>query len=340
MPGQAMSATEQLRISGVQALITPQGLRDRVPKTRAAADAVRETRNVMRRILKGLDDRLLVVVGSGPLQRPDEMHETAARIGQLKRRHGRDLLFVLNIRAFRLFQPTVAGGVAHRFGTGQGHDLSQQVCSARRRLLGLVETGVPLGVELTDAISPLYLSDLTAWGSIDAAAVESQVHRVLASCLRFPVGFTGMPESVETAIDAMVAARHTHHFLSLAGSDRLAACATGGNADTHLVLRAGAVPDQDGRRLGRAVALLEGARLRPRVLLDFSRAGGAQGSGHQPLPGGGVPGPVAGVVIKTRWRGFNDKLDAKVGSETGLSWHEAEEVFARLAETAARRRGH
>ncbi|MFV1994642.1 MAG: 3-deoxy-7-phosphoheptulonate synthase, partial [Verrucomicrobiales bacterium] len=76
--------------------------------------------------------------------------------------------------------------------------------------------GIPSATEFLDTISPQYFADLICWGAIGARTTESQVHRELASGLSVPVGFkNGTGGNVQIAIDAVVAARGTHHFLSV-----------------------------------------------------------------------------------------------------------------------------
>lgn len=51
------------------------------------------------------------------------------------------------------------------------------------------DSGIPVGCELLDTISPQFLADLVSWGAIGARTTESQLHRELASGVSFPVGF-------------------------------------------------------------------------------------------------------------------------------------------------------
>ena len=77
---------------------------------------------------------------------------------------------------------------------------------ARSLLADITDSGVPVGCELLDTISPQFLSDCISWGAIgarttgsshpfvfrsfdfDALSTESQLHRELASGVSFPVG--------------------------------------------------------------------------------------------------------------------------------------------------------
>lgn len=91
---------------------------------------------------------------------------------------------------------------------------------------------------MLDTISPQYLGDLVSWGAIGARTTESQLHRELASGLSFPVGFkNGTDGSLNIAIDAIKAASHGHHFLSITKQGVVAIVSTAGNDCTHVILR-------------------------------------------------------------------------------------------------------
>src|SRR5437667_9040644 len=91
---------------------------------------------------------------------------------------------------------------------------------------------------MLDTISPQYLGDLVSWGAIGARTTESQLHRELASGLSFPVGFkNGTDGSLGIAVDAIKAASHSHHFLSITKQGVVAIVSTAGNDCTHVILR-------------------------------------------------------------------------------------------------------
>ena len=126
---------------------------------------------------------------------------------------------------------------------------------ARGLLLDLAEMGLPAGCEFLDTITPQYIADLVSWGAIGARTTESQVHRELASGLSVPVGFkNGTDGNTQIAIDAIQAASHPHHFLSVTKQGLSAIVATRGNPDCHLILRgANGAPNYDVDAVGRAV---------------------------------------------------------------------------------------
>jgi len=145
---------------------------------------------------------------------------------------------------------------------------------ARRLLADINETGVPAGVEYLDLISPQYIADLVGWGAVGARTTESQGHRELASGLSCPVGFkNGTAGSVQIAVDAIGAARRSHHFLSVTKEGVSAIFQTAGNEACHLILRGGKThANHDAASVDEACALLAKAGLPERVMIDCSHA--------------------------------------------------------------------
>ena len=99
------------------------------------------------------------------------------------------------------------------------------------------------------------------------------MHRELASGLSAPIGFkNGTDGNVKIAIDAMLAAREKHHFLSIHKSGQVAIVETRGNDDCHIILRGGKVPNYDAKSVDAAAKDLVEAKLPERLMIDCSHA--------------------------------------------------------------------
>jgi len=99
------------------------------------------------------------------------------------------------------------------------------------------------------------------------------VHRELASGLSAPVGFkNGTDGDVQIAVDAVLAARQKHCFLSVHKSGQVAIVQTRGNDDCHIILRGGRQPNFDAASVDAACAELARAKLPARLMVDFSHA--------------------------------------------------------------------
>ena len=74
-----LSTTDDLRISELKELSTPQEVMGEIPRTLTATRVVMAARNAIHAILNGTDDRLLVVVG------PCSVHDPVAAVEYAER---------------------------------------------------------------------------------------------------------------------------------------------------------------------------------------------------------------------------------------------------------------
>jgi 3-deoxy-7-phosphoheptulonate synthase len=117
-----------------------------------------------------------------------------------------------------------------------------------------------------------FIADCVSWGAIGARTTESQVHRELASGLSVAVGFkNGTTGDLGIAIDAVRAAAHPHHFLSVTKDGLAAIVSTSGNPECHVILRgATAGPNYSAAHIAEASAALRKAGAPPRIMIDCS----------------------------------------------------------------------
>jgi len=265
--------TDDTRIDAVRPLISPALLLDELPIPEPAQLLVERTRREIGALLRGQDDRLLVVVG--PCSIHD--HDQALQYAQLLRAE-RDLLapeLLLVMRVYFEKPRTTVGwkGYINDPRLDGSFHMNEGLRRARQLLLEITQLGVPAGTEFLDLLSPQYISDLIAWGAIGARTTESQSHRQLASGLSCPVGFkNGTDGSVKVAADAVLAARASHAFMGMTKMGQAAIFETRGNEDCHLILRGGRQPNYDTASVAAACATLREAGLRETLMIDFSHA--------------------------------------------------------------------
>jgi len=157
------------------------------------------------------------------------------------------------------------------------YEINRGLRVARELLLAINELGVPAGSEFLDTITPQYVADLVSWGAIGARTTESQVHRELASGLSCPVGFkNGTDGNIKIALDAIAAANHAHHFLSVTKDGRSAIVATTGNDDAHLILRGGTTPNYDAASVAGVARTMRAARVTTGLMIDASHGNSAK----------------------------------------------------------------
>lgn len=145
--------------------------------------------------------------------------------------------------------------------------------------------GIPAACEFLDTISPQYTGDLVSWGAIGARTTESQVHRELASGLSCPVGFkNGTDGGLTVAIDAIGAASHGHHFLSVTKQGLSAIVQTAGNDSCHVILRGGkSGPNYSAENIKAATDDLVEHKLPAVVMIDCSHGNSSKNHKRQPI---------------------------------------------------------
>jgi len=231
------------------------------------------TRSRIRNILRGSDDRLLVVVGPCSIHDPAAALDYARQLAAERERASDTLEIVMRVY-FEKPRTTVGWkGLINDPYLDESCRISEGLRIARQLLIDIGRLGMPSGSELLDTISPQYVGDLIAWGAIGARTTESQVHRELASGSSAPIGFkNGTDGNVRIACDAIQAASHPHHFLGVHKSGQIAMIRTRGNPDCHIILRGGAAPNYDAASVAAACAALEQAGLRGALMVDCSHA--------------------------------------------------------------------
>ena len=209
------SRTDDQRIKEVSPLPPPEHLIKFFPIAGTAVEKlVGDTRVAVRRILRGEDDRMLVIIGPCSIHDPAAAMEYARRLRTERERHAATLEVVMRVY-FEKPRTTVGWkGLINDPYLDESYRIHEGLRIARQLLLEINRAGVPAASEFLDVISPQYIADLISWGAIGARTTESQVHRELASGLSAPIGFkNGTDGNIRIATDAIQAAARPHHFL-------------------------------------------------------------------------------------------------------------------------------
>jgi len=345
--------TDDLRIEKIRPLIPPAILMEDLPMTERASTTVAEGRQAVARVLRGEDDRLVVIVG------PCSIHDVAAArdyAGRLKAEADRlrgELVTVMRVY-FEKPRTTVGWkGLINDPRLDGSFAINEGLHLARSLLRDLAELGLPTGCEFLDTITPQYLADLVGWGAIGARTTESQVHRELASGLSVPVGFkNGTDGNVQIAIDAIQAAGHPHSFLSVTKQGLSAIVATRGNPDCHVILRgAGSGTNYGAEAVAGVVQSLTKAGVQSRVMIDCSHGNSGRDPERQPLVARDIAAQlasgstsIAGVMIESHLvGGRQDARQPKVYGQSitdaCLAWDGTVPVLDELAAAVRARRG-
>jgi 3-deoxy-7-phosphoheptulonate synthase len=295
-PDDRTSSTDDAHVDHVQLLPPPEHLIRFFPIQGTAVESlVAGTRERVRAILRGRDDRLLVVVGPCSVHDPSSAIDYARRLAAERARLGDRLEVVMRVY-FEKPRTTVGWkGLINDPYLDGSFRIDEGLRIARQLLIDLARLGVPAGSELLDTVSPQYIGDLIAWGAIGARTTESQVHRELASGSSAPIGFkNGTDGNVKVAIDAIQAAAQVHHFLGVHKNGAVAMVRTRGNPDCHVILRGGRAPNHDAASVAEACSALAAAELPPTLMVDCSHGNSAKRHERQIAVAADLAAQVAG----------------------------------------------
>jgi 3-deoxy-7-phosphoheptulonate synthase len=348
------SLTDDERIENIVPLPPPEHLIRFFPIRGTPVEGlIAEARRRVRDILHGRDDRLLVVMGPCSIHDPAAALEYARKLSEERKRHQADLEVLMRVY-FEKPRTTVGwkGLINDPYMNGSFR-INEGLRIARDLLVRINQAGVPAGCEFLDVISPQYIGDLVSWGAIGARTTESQVHRELASGLSAPVGFkNGTDGNVKIAIEALLAARQKHHFLSVHKSGQVAIVETRGNEDCHIILRGGKQPNYDAASVQQACAELARAQLPGRLMVDCSHANSAKEYRRQSEVAadlarqlGAGERCIVGAMVESNL--VEGRQDLRPGAaltfgqsvtDACLGWEDSQRVLETLAEGARQRR--
>lgn len=198
-----------------------------MPLDAAADAAVRQARAAMHALLHGDDDRLALLVTPAAGATAAAIWALADALAQQQQRHAGQLLMVMALAASPVCGPPATP--AH---------IARQLRALRGLVLSLNAYGIPVALQFDDLVTPPYLEDGACRVTVAAGMTESQVHRELASAMPMPVGFQVGARGIAIGADAIRAAAHPHHFLSINDDGNLAIAASRGNPSCHLILQA------------------------------------------------------------------------------------------------------
>ncbi|UAW64216.1 3-deoxy-7-phosphoheptulonate synthase AroG [Mycoavidus sp. HKI] len=265
--------TDDVRIRELKELAPPAQLIREFPCTEANSKLIFDSRQALHRILHGMEDRLIVVIGPCSIHDSQAAIEYAHKLVVERTRLASELEIVMRVY-FEKPRTTIGWkGLINDPYLDNSFRINDGLRTARELLVKINQLGLPAGTEYLDLISPQYLADLISWGAIGARTTESQVHRELASGLSCPVGFkNGTDGNIKIAVDAVKAASRPHHFLSVTKGGQSAIVSTTGNEDCHLILRGGKMPNYDAASVDATAAEIAKAGLAARVMIDASHA--------------------------------------------------------------------
>ena len=319
---------------------------------------VRDSRQAIRKVLHGRDDRLLVITGPCSIHDPEAALEYARRLSAVNERLKDRLLIVMRVY-FEKPRTTVGWkGLINDPDLDGTFNIRKGIRLARQVLWQVLGQGIPAATEWLDPITPQYLSDAVSWGAIGARNTESQVHRELASGMSMPMGFKNSTDgSVEAAVDSCLAAASEHHFLSINLDGHVIAAETRGNPDCHIILRgSGHGPNYDPESVRSALEAIHQAPLGPGACRGLIVDAAHGNCGKDPVREAQVVEELAdrlakgeqglsGIMMESFLEGghqkpapLNQLVFGRSVTDACISWDRTEELLQILADAVQARR--
>ena len=339
-----------LNIDDYQVVITPTELKKELPLPESVRDLVAQSRQTVKDILDGKDDRLFAVVGPCSIHDTDLALEYGKQLKALADQVSDHIVIIMRVY-FEKPRTTVGWkGLINDPHLNGSFDIETGLRKARNLLIQLSEIGLPLATEALDPISPQYLQDTITWTAIGARTTESQTHREMSSGLSSPVGFkNGTDGSLDVAVNAMKSVVSRHAFLGINPQGQVAITKTMGNQYGHVVLRGGGgKPNYDSVSIALCEQALDKAKLPTNIVVDCSHANSNKDHNVQPLVLDDIAHQIkdgnrsiCGVMIESNINEGNQSIpddlsQLKYGvsvTDACISWESTEKSLKKMADT-------
>ena len=266
-------------------LIQPNKLIQKLSPTKEIIEFVKQTREQIKDILLGKDNRKLFIVGPCSIHNIEEAKIYGKYLKQISDQVKDKILIVMRVY-FEKPRTTVGWkGLINDPDLNNSFNVNKGLGLARKLLLYLNSIGIGCAYEILDTITPQYISDLVSWGAIGARTTESQVHRQIVSGLSMPVGFkNGTDGNIDIAINAIKSAKAPHCFMGITPEGTPSICKTLGNNSCHIILRGSNTgPNYNEKEVNQVRKLINLSGIKPKIMIDCSHGNSGKIHRNQPI---------------------------------------------------------
>lgn len=253
-------------------LPTPNQLKEQIPVKEMGAKTPVIAKSIIKEILNGNDDRLLLIVGPCSIHDPEATMEYAWRLNKV-RKAVEDKIVIVMRTYFEKPRSTVGWkGLLYDPDMDGSNDLTKGLITARKLLVAINEMGMPCATEILDPLTLPYIGDLLSYVSIGARTSESQIHRQAISGTDIPAGIKNSTDgSITNAINAVISVAESHNMISISSDGQAIVANTDGNDSAHVILRGGNDgPNYSSESINRASLLADKSMVNNSVIVDCS----------------------------------------------------------------------
>ena len=173
--------TVDVNIRQLDPIPAPRYFLKEIPLTDEMSNLVLKSRQEIRDVLNGKDDRLLAIVGPCSIHDPKAAHEYAEKLAAVKKELEDRLVIVMRVY-FEKPRTTIGWkGLINDPDLDGQFNIRKGMWLARKVLADVLGLGLPAATEWLDPITPQYICDLISWGAIGLAIPKA---RCIASSLR------------------------------------------------------------------------------------------------------------------------------------------------------------
>ncbi len=219
----------------IQKLMTVEQARKKIPLKKIHENQIIQDRKEIIDIIKGKDDRLLIIVGPCSAWPNEAVRVYAEQLVELAKLYKNNIKIVM--RVYTQKPRTTVGwpGVALQPDPFACPDVNAGIIYVRKMMREIIELGLPIADEILFTNLFESRSDMLSWAAIGARSSEDQEHRAFASGVDFAVGIKNPTSgNLKIGINGVISAQSEHVYVK-----RCNQIVSKGNAYAHLVLRGG-----------------------------------------------------------------------------------------------------
>ena len=302
-------------------------------------------------VLKGKDNRLLLIIGPCSADNEDALSEYVCRLAAMQNKVKQKLILIPRIYTNKP-RTTGAGykGMLHQPKATGDPDISKGIKAIRRmHLRVLSESGLTAADEMLYPGNYPYLEDILSYVTIGARSVENQEHRLTVSGLDIPVGMKNPTSGdLNVVLNSAQAAQIPHTFIYNGWEVK-----TKGNPYAHCILRGAinhygqSIPNYHYEDLINFAQLYQKRNLAfPAIIVDTNHANSNKNFREQPriaeeimhslTKSKDLKKMVKGLMIESYLKEGSQDVGGKVFGQSitdpCLGWLETAELILRLAE--------
>jgi 3-deoxy-7-phosphoheptulonate synthase len=262
-----------IRIHAMEQLPTFNNLKDLIPLSDIAQRTVENGRMDVTNILRGVDNRLLVIAGPCSIHDYQEAIEIASKMSVLAKKYKDKIIVVMRVCLDKPRTKKDWCGFLNDPKLNGTHDIAYGYKNGRKLMGEILEMGLPIACELLTPVNFHIMSDMVSYAWVGARTVASPETRNASSGLSVPVGIKN-PNGTDTITDALNAMEFVTQPGVFPGPDDdgvFCRIMTIGNPNPNLILRGGkSGPNYKEDFVSKAVQELRVKKLPDKIIVDCS----------------------------------------------------------------------